>query len=364
MNTLNISQCYDLGRFLNKRYSSFVNTTTYVRRDVYTLSSDIDRTIQSGSAVLAGIYPPNDAVAECGSIHWKDVPVHTLPFKQDNVIRQESPCQRYDTLLNQVHTSPVVTDKVVANMEILQEFARNANITNFTNIKQLANYYDALIVERYFNLTLPDWANRVLDSTNLRELTLFYFQTLSYTDEMKRFRAGPLFNKVLHNFDLTMEGEIGDEQGRLLYLISGHDHTISTFLDTLRLFSKNTRPTFASAVVVELHRRTDALFIELFYKNGGDNDEILTRLEIPGCPNPCAYSDFRILVAPYVIEYDQWSKECLKDENVDGGWSTIVRVTGWVVLMAALVLLMVTISLWICSILKKRKIQERYNRFQ
>lgn len=39
-------------------------------------------------------------------------------------------------------------------------------------------------------------------------------------------------------------------------------------------------------------------------------------------------------------------------------------VTGWVVLMAALVLLMVTISLWICSILKKRKIQERYNRFQ
>lgn len=80
---------------------------------------------------------------------------------------------------------------------------------------------------------------------------------------MKRFRAGPLFNKVLHNFDLTMEGEIGDEQGRLLYLISGHDHTISTFLDTLRLFSKNTRPTFASAVVVELHRRTDALFIEV-----------------------------------------------------------------------------------------------------
>lgn len=63
---------------------------------------------------------------------------------------------------------------------------------------------------------------------------------------------------------------------------------------------------------------------QLFYKNGGDNDEILTRLEIPGCPNPCAYSDFRILVAPYVIEYDQWSKECLKDENVDGGWSTIV----------------------------------------
>lgn len=71
---------------------------------------------------------------------------------------------------------------------------------------------------------------------------------------MKRFRAGPLFNRVFHNFNLTLQGKIGAEQGRLLYLISGHDHTLTSFLDTLQLYSNTTRPSFASAIILELHR--------------------------------------------------------------------------------------------------------------
>ncbi len=71
---------------------------------------------------------------------------------------------------------------------------------------------------------------------------------------MKRFRAGPLFHRLIHNFNLTLQGSNGEEKGRLIYLLSGHDHTIISFLNTLHLYSNDTRPSFASAVIIELHR--------------------------------------------------------------------------------------------------------------
>ncbi len=35
------------------------------------------------------------------------------------------------------------------------------------------------------------------------------------------------------------------------------------------------------------------------------------RLDLPGCPSPCLYSEFISLVEPYQMDFTQWSQECI-----------------------------------------------------
>lgn len=58
-----------------------------------------------------------------------------------------APCPKYQWLLDDLYASPVITDLVVANQEIITEFVTNANLTTFPSIPDLAKFYDALIQE-------------------------------------------------------------------------------------------------------------------------------------------------------------------------------------------------------------------------
>jgi hypothetical protein len=49
-------------------------------------ASDVDRTLMSAEANLAGLYPPQDPVSVWNpSILWQPIPVHTQPSEYDNV---------------------------------------------------------------------------------------------------------------------------------------------------------------------------------------------------------------------------------------------------------------------------------------
>ncbi len=100
----------------------------------------------------------------------------------------------------------------------------------------------------------------MLDS-ELQHLNRVYIKIQTHTEELKRFRAGPLLHQILFNFNTTLKGgteSVAFEEGeksRKLYLISGQDLTLGSLLNTLNLYSENDNPlSFASAVVFELHR--------------------------------------------------------------------------------------------------------------
>jgi hypothetical protein len=94
------------------------------------MSSDRDRNIQSASSLLAGLYQPNDEITSCESIPWKDIPVHSIPSKVDNIIRVTAPCPLYDRLMNQVYSSSVWTDLLDANKEIISFVNKNINVSD------------------------------------------------------------------------------------------------------------------------------------------------------------------------------------------------------------------------------------------
>lgn len=88
---------------------------------------------------------------------------------------------------------------------------------------------------------------------------------MTYTDEMKRLRVGPLLERLtknmmmnetsLNEFDRARSGQ------KKIYFFSGHDATIAGLLNTLGIFDKK-RPTFTSAIMIELHWRRGTLSLQ------------------------------------------------------------------------------------------------------
>jgi len=79
-------QNYKLGLYLRTRYPKFISEQV-IPDDIHTLSSDIDRTIQSAYATLAGFYSqnPTSNITRADEIIWQPVPVHTIALPVDNV---------------------------------------------------------------------------------------------------------------------------------------------------------------------------------------------------------------------------------------------------------------------------------------
>uniref|UniRef100_A0ACB8FUS9 Uncharacterized protein n=1 Tax=Sphaerodactylus townsendi TaxID=933632 RepID=A0ACB8FUS9_9SAUR len=75
---LGMRQQYELGQYIKKRYSDFLSPT-YKREEIYIQSTDVDRTIMSAQANLAGLFPPTTEEIWNPQIPWQPIPVHVVP---------------------------------------------------------------------------------------------------------------------------------------------------------------------------------------------------------------------------------------------------------------------------------------------
>ena len=80
-------------------------------------------------------------------------------------------------------------------------------------------------------------------------------------DEAKRVKAGPLLSYVVKNMDVKRNSpEVSDYDKKAwrkakFYMISGHDITITTFLETLGVYETQLVP-YAAQAIVEMHKGT------------------------------------------------------------------------------------------------------------
>jgi lysosomal acid phosphatase len=74
---------------------------------LYTRSSDRDRTLMSAQCALAGLYPPQGFQVWDAEINWQPIPVHAVPVEDDNVLYGGEECARFNELKNQAYTSDV-----------------------------------------------------------------------------------------------------------------------------------------------------------------------------------------------------------------------------------------------------------------
>lgn len=146
----------ELGRWIRKRYDHLL-PTIYSPYDVYVRSTDVDRTLMSAEANLAGLYPPQGKQI-WGNIKWMPIPVHTVPEKEDYLLAGKKYCPRYSMELLKVKNSPEIRKINEENADLYKYLVAKSGkkIFDLETLEQLYNTFYIEVFQFFFPLFYKD----------------------------------------------------------------------------------------------------------------------------------------------------------------------------------------------------------------
>lgn len=148
-------QQLELGKWLRRRYKSFLSST-YNASDIYVKSSDVDRTLMSVQANLAGLYPPKRNQIWDSELLWQPIPIHTVPVPTDNLLAGDIPdCPSYHKAFNK-YVESIDMKLFRESNEPLYEFMAThieKAVSHFDDIWSVTDIYDSWVCQSIHNLT-------------------------------------------------------------------------------------------------------------------------------------------------------------------------------------------------------------------
>ncbi|XP_018123000.1 prostatic acid phosphatase [Xenopus laevis] len=331
-------QHYELGRYLRRRYDTFLNES-YRHREVYVRSTDIDRTIMSAQANLAGLFQPTGDQIWNPNITWEPIPVHTVPKTEDKLLLMPlANCPRYETLLSETFSSKEYRQLLEPYSDFLKVLSKN---TGFT-IEQLSHFaawttYDTLLCEAIHNYSLPSWATKeTMDKLqHLSEIILSSSYGIYKHQEKSRLQGGVLLNSIIQN--ITYIKETPRVQRRIL-IYSAHDTTVFSLQAALNVSNGKLIP-YAACHLFELYQDEQGQYsIQMYYKN--DSSVEPYRLTLPGCAFSCPLQKFIELTSPIITQ--DWEAECEQASQYSAA-VTGLSITVTLLILTVIVLLLIII---------------------
>uniref|UniRef100_A0A182K0N3 acid phosphatase n=1 Tax=Anopheles christyi TaxID=43041 RepID=A0A182K0N3_9DIPT len=290
-----------LGKWLRQRYSSLLKDT-YSNNEIYVRSTDVDRTLMSAEANLAGLYPPTGRDVWDSAITWQPIPVHTVTEELDNVLAAKKRCPAFDHALK-VYRQSEPYHSYNASLEQVFRYVTDKTGRRYDSLSSLQNLYSALLIEELNNFTLPDWTKTVYPEP-LRSISAMTFAVKTNTTQLARLKMGPLVKEMLQRFRSKAKGTL--KPNRSVWMYSAHDVTVASLLNALRVFELH-NPPFASCILVELRQPTDGgqAYVEIFYKNTTAEP---FQLAVPECGGRCTL-DRMFEIYDSIMPQD-WEAEC------------------------------------------------------
>lgn len=328
---LGTEQQYELGKYLRKRYSGFLNET-YSRHEVYVRSTDMDRTLMSAQANLAGLYPPVGREIWNKNITWRPIPVHTVPLSEDNLLYLPlKNCPRYNKLQNETYTSKEFHNLVDPYKDFINSLQ---NGTGYSSEELSDGYkwwmvYDALHCEQSHNYTLPDWATKdVMDKlSQLSDIGMSTVYGVYKHHEKSRLQGGVLVDSILKNITNAARNQSSNLK---LIMYSGHDTTIAALQMALNVSNGKIAP-YTACHIFELYKDADGEYsIEMYYRNDSSVDPYPVTL--PGCSSSCPLAKFTDLTSSIIVK--DWEKECGAEVDGNENSSRVVGLTIAVVILS------------------------------
>ncbi|KAF4793184.1 hypothetical protein TURU_113439 [Turdus rufiventris] len=269
-----MQQLFELGQYMRKRYSSFLNST-YNRQEFYIQSTDYDRTIMSAQSYLSGLFPPTSSQIWNPELLWQPIPVHIFQKTTEQRLNFPLPnCPRFDELQHETQTSKEFQDRIQPYMDFLQTMAVNTGL-ELNHLKildnfQLWNTYDTLHCEDIHNYTLPVWATEdvINKMEKLAELSLLSLFGVYKTEEKSRLQGGVLVNIILNSIKQAVNSSAPRKMevysAVSIFIIykscfdftSKHDTTVGALQIALNIFNGKLPP-YAACQFFELYQESN-----------------------------------------------------------------------------------------------------------
>ncbi|XP_067209828.1 venom acid phosphatase Acph-1 isoform X4 [Linepithema humile] len=277
---------YRIGIMLRERYNDFLGSI-YHPRDIYAVSTDIDRTKMSLQLMLAGLYPPHPTQLWNPDLPWLAIPTHYTP-KEVDIVLQPHNCPVYIAALEEVKKSKEVRDKIAFYKDFLTFLSEKTGLI-ITESLRAAQLSHLLTQQKNLDLTLPEWCTDEVYK-KLQETMAFELELCSYTTQLKRLNGGMLIKKFIENLNITGKSRIP----RKMYVYSAHELNIAAFAKAHNI-SEPRLPDYGSAFIFE-KLRDDAgeLYVRIILWTG--KTEKLITVKLADCNELCPLKTYLELV--------------------------------------------------------------------
>ncbi|XP_071564813.1 prostatic acid phosphatase isoform X1 [Temnothorax nylanderi] len=294
---------YDQGLFLRKRYDSFLGSM-YDPDVFYLQSTAVDRTKMSGMVEAAALWKPSESQSFKPNLPWQPVTLFYQERQDDTLMLVWNTCPRYTQLRSSANDLPEVRKVHEDNKQL---FAELSNFTGMpiTTVDDVSSLYATLSAEEQMGLALPEWMKDYYPD-KLIPLALFELQLNTYNDEFRRLKGGPMLKKITDEMLARKEGT--QPKRRKMFMYIGHDSTIVTLLDTMRIWF-NQIPYYNIMTMIELHEDEGEWNVQVFLRNTTVHEPY--PMTIPGCTVVCPLDKFVEILKPMIP--DNWEEECKVD---------------------------------------------------
>ncbi|XP_013184946.2 prostatic acid phosphatase [Amyelois transitella] len=348
-------QHFALGQWLRKRYSHLLSSE-FEPSEIYVRSTDVDRTLMSAQANLAGMYPPTGQSVWDRDLMWQPIPVHTEPEKEDKLLAMKKRCPKYTKEKEQFLHSAEYKNRLSKYQNLMNYLTAytGEKVTDYNDINDI---YNILFIESLYNFTLPNWTKEVYPD-KLVEPSGYSFTTDTATPALARLKVGPLLQHITTQMSnkLAFDRYKRNKTEVNLAIFSGHDLTVANVLHSLGLYD-GVPPVYTSTVFLELLYDNDTIstpMIRISYRNSTEIVEPIV-LNIPKCGKLCPLERF-VKLYENLIKVD-WNRECSKGIQ----FFEMDDVVTIISMMCSIVLLMVYAAYRLCYYWMRRRNRANQN---
>ncbi|NP_001121203.1 lysosomal acid phosphatase S homeolog precursor [Xenopus laevis] len=329
-----MKQHWDLGQELRARYKGFLNES-YNRHEIYVRSTDVDRTLMSAEANLAGLYPPEGPQIFNPNITWQPIPIHTIPESEDQLLKFPiSPCPAYVKLQEETRQSAEYINMTTTYKAFLQMVANKTGLSDCT-LESVWSVYDTLFCEKTHNFSLPTWATAdVLSKLNkLKDFSFVFLFGVHERVKKARLQGGVLVDQILKNMTAAANNA---SNGLKLLAYSAHDSTLGALQLALDVYNGKQAP-YASCHIFELYKEDSGNFtVQMYFRN--ESGKTPYPVSLPGCAHACPLQDFQSLLQPILAQ--DWEEECQTTSFIMTEETIIGLTIGAIALFIIIVVLM------------------------
>ena len=257
-------QHLEIGKNYRKRYSNFVNTSSFDKNEIYVRSSDIGRTLISTEKELEGFFNKtidrSNIVIARGGGYFMNL-FFLDPKEQAEMNKYVGSCSKRKLGKN---FGDIYYKEILPNVKKCDQMEniRDAGLGSFCDT----------MISHYFEYTYGNETNNIISRCSKENIQKFYDFCVEFYDTFRGWNelGAYMFYMLFQHIFQHMDNYINGRSKLRMMMIGGHDVTVAPlmdFLSGLKIIPRTHYPHYACNVVMELRKYGQDFYLEIYYND-------------------------------------------------------------------------------------------------